>query len=404
MDDDGEGGHVHQGADGSYKWLGAYQWADLSSAIAAAAAGGEMDSATLAARERDDMRRRHTARGMFKSAVQRGMHRHVFLVIDFSKSMNEIDMKPSRITVAVNACIAFIKEFFAQNPISQIGVIITRNGISEKLTDLSGNPSRHIDQIEQLLAKSAVCATGEPSLQNALLSASASLKYVPHYGCREIISVMASLTTTDPGNILDTVALLKKHSVRCSVISLTAEVFIYKHLAEQTGGTCAVALNDQHVQQLLLEHVHPPPVLPSIVAQIVKMGFPTQILETTATFCACHKKLNTRGYLCPQCGSKACELPIECAVCGLMLLSSPHLARTYHHMFPIVTFKEQRPKPGGTCHACMAPLSKFMYSCPNCLQNFCIDCDAYIHDSLHNCPGCEMSPSTKSTTPTASSL
>lgn len=28
-------------------------------------------------------------------------------------------------------------------------------------------------------------------------------------------------------------------------------------------------------------------------------------------------------------------------------------------------------------------------SCPKCKQHFCLDCDIYIHESLHNCPGCE---------------
>lgn len=27
--------------------------------------------------------------------------------------------------------------------------------------------------------------------------------------------------------------------------------------------------------------------------------------------------------------------------------------------------------------------------CPDCLHVFCFDCDTYIHESLHNCPGCE---------------
>lgn len=27
--------------------------------------------------------------------------------------------------------------------------------------------------------------------------------------------------------------------------------------------------------------------------------------------------------------------------------------------------------------------------CPDCHRVFCFDCDAYIHESLHNCPGCE---------------
>ena len=29
-----------------------------------------------------------------------------------------------------------------------------------------------------------------------------------------------------------------------------------------------------------------------------------------------------------------------------------------------------------------------VYSCPKCSQRFCLDCDLYIHETLHNCPGC----------------
>jgi transcription initiation factor TFIIH subunit 2 len=28
------------------------------------------------------------------------------------------------------------------------------------------------------------------------------------------------------------------------------------------------------------------------------------------------------------------------------------------------------------------------YQCPNCKNWFCFDCDLFIHESLHNCPGC----------------
>lgn len=34
--------------------------------------------------------------------------------------------------------------------------------------------------------------------------------------------------------------------------------------------------------------------------------------------------------------------------------------------------------------------------CPKCKQYFCLDCDIYIHESLHNCPGCESFRQSKS--------
>lgn len=37
-------------------------------------------------------------------------------------------------------------------------------------------------------------------------------------------------------------------------------------------------------------------------------------------------------------------------------------------------------------------------TCPKCKQHFCLDCDIYIHESLHNCPGCESLRHSKSIT------
>lgn len=66
--------------------------------------------------------------------------------------------------------------------------------------------------------------------------------------------------------------------------------------------------------------------------------------------------LSNSGYNCPQCGSRYCELPVECKQCGLTLVSAPHLARSYHHLFPIKPFTEREHSPDlvGTvyCFAC----------------------------------------------------
>ena len=53
-------------------------------------------------------------------------------------------------------------------------------------------------------------------------------------------------------------------------------------------------------------------------------------------------RLTSSGFLCPQCSAKYCELPVECRACGLTLVSAPHLARSYHHLFPLPSFEEVR--------------------------------------------------------------
>ena len=52
------------------------------------------------------------------------------------------------------------------------------------------------------------------------------------------------------------------------------------------------------------------------------------------------------------------------------------------------------------CHGCLSNLSSLdkdeqepgvVLQCSGCKHLFCFDCDLYIHESLHNCPGCEAS-------------
>ena len=127
----------------------------------------------------------------------------------------------------------------------------------------------------------------------------------------------------------------------------------------------------------------------------------------------------------PQCQAPNSELPADCAVCGLKLVLAPHLARSFHHLFPVPTFTERAGQPPPTnppvassmgasrtvqttlnaallldssdsdtcCYACVRPLvtkegDLLRLECPECKNVFCVDCDAYIHHSLHNCPGC----------------
>ena len=46
------------------------------------------------------------------------------------------------------------------------------------------------------------------------------------------------------------------------------------------------------------------------------------------------------GYACPRCHARISELPADCAVCGLKLVLAPHLARSFHHLFPVAPFIE----------------------------------------------------------------
>jgi hypothetical protein len=75
-------------------------------------------------------------------------------------------------------------------------------------------------------------------------------------GTRELFIISASLTSCDPGSI----EKMKTDQIRCSVISLTAETFVYKKLVKETDGVMNVSLDSGHFNELLMELVKPPPL------------------------------------------------------------------------------------------------------------------------------------------------
>lgn len=77
----------------------------------------------------------------------------------------------------------FVEEFFYLNPISQLGLIVTRNKRAELVCDLAGNPRKHRDNLRRL--EDTTCG-GEPSLQNSLEMAMQSLKHMPPHASREV--------------------------------------------------------------------------------------------------------------------------------------------------------------------------------------------------------------------------
>lgn len=339
--------------------------------------------------------------------IQKGLIRYLYVVMDFSRAASETDFRPSRMAVVAKHVEAFIREFFDQNPLSQVGLVVIKDGVAHCLTDIGGSPEAHIKALMSKLE-----CSGDASLQNSLELVHGYLNQIPSYGHREVLILYSALSTCDPADIMETIQKCKKSKVRCSIVGLSAEMFICKHICQETGGSYSVALDESHLKELLLEHAPPPPAIAEYaVANLIKMGFPQRAAEGVVSICVCHKEAKVgAGYTCPRCKARVCELPTECRICGLTLVSSPHLARSYHHLFPITPFDEvsfSRLTISGkrlpeTCFGCMQNLrnpgsaSSFCVTCPKCKKYFCLDCDIYIHESLHNCPGCESLRHSKS--------
>lgn len=77
-----------------------------------------------------------------------GMMRHLYIILDCSEAMTVPDLKPTRHLCTLKMLEAFITEFFDQNPISQLGIITTKNKRAEKVADLAGNYKNQIKIIQ----------------------------------------------------------------------------------------------------------------------------------------------------------------------------------------------------------------------------------------------------------------
>lgn len=97
--------------------------------------------------------------------LQRGIIRHMILVLDMSFAMAEKDLLPTRYRLTLGYAAAFVKEYFEQNPISQLGIIGMKDGVAVRVSDLSGNPAEHLERLKELEGQETA---GSPSLQNAL--------------------------------------------------------------------------------------------------------------------------------------------------------------------------------------------------------------------------------------------
>ncbi|KAL1883074.1 hypothetical protein VTK73DRAFT_10000 [Phialemonium thermophilum] len=366
--------------------------------------------------------------------LQRGIIRHVMLVLDMSFAMADKDMLPSRYILTLNYSVDFVRDFFEQNPISQLGIIAMRDGIAVRISDLSGNSAEHIERLRQWAAEQE--PQGNPSLQNALEMCRGALFHAPSHGTREVLVIYGALLSSDPGDIHETIANLITDRIRVSVVGLSAQVAICAELCARTNGgddgSYAVALDEQHFRELFLAATTPP-ITRSVereAASLLMMGFPSRALAPGdhLSLCACHNQPSREGYACTRCRTKVCRLPAECPSCGLTLILSTHLARSYHHLFPLRNWVEvpwTEADRSVACYSCLTPFptpsrarlkgkgkqvqsgvsdntavaptlpevkgisESGRYACPVCGNHFCIDCDVFAHEVVHNCPGCQ---------------
>lgn len=131
--------------------------------------------------------------------VKRNIFRNVVIILDLSYSMSDADIKPSRLEVAVAQLKSFIKSFFNHNSLSLLSIVASHDRKAFQLTPLSRHVSEHLHALDDL------SCSGAFSLQSSLNMAINAMRLLSSYYSKEIICMVSSLNTSDPGNIFDTI-------------------------------------------------------------------------------------------------------------------------------------------------------------------------------------------------------
>ena len=286
-----------------------------------------------------------------------------------------------------------------------------RDGLAVRVSDMSGNPTEHItklrgSRIRILEAELAECAGDVPS---------SVVQHPASHGTREVLIIYGALLTSDPGDIHKTIESLIKDRIRVSIIGLAAQVAICEVICKRTNAgddsNYSVALNEQHFRELFMALTTPPVTRTqrAVTSQSAHDGGSLSNLRQRRdlSFCGCHLGFRVRRL--PVLALR----PPKSAVCPPRVRSatsrsfSPlHLARSYHHLFALRNYVEVPWSDirSSACFSCITPFPKGKgkegeirergvsegrrYACTVCNNHFCIDCDVFAHETVHNCAGC----------------
>lgn len=344
--------------------------------------------------------KRHGIKKRLSKEAGKRIHivRHCVVTLDLSRSMADPDLRidkyPNRAGCAIRSLKEFVPKFFSACPLGQLALVILQNKRAFILVPLGGSKAKILEALDNIESKGFKCA-GQCSMVNGIVAAKSMLAAVGDHSNREIIFVVGSLNTIDNQSPFTTIESVASEGIRCSVISLSAEVNIWRRLTEITHGEYHVPMNPIEISEKLEALTKPPTEVTARQGVLLKMGFPTKEAEGR--------------YICPQCRTRVKALPSLCDVCKLSLVSAAHLARCYHHLFPPADVTPSMSEQEGkdidldlemtqfrTIQSCVGCASvaenveegRQFVVCDNCNSSICGDCDAFIDEHLHSCPGC----------------
>lgn len=265
-----------------------------------------------------------------ETGKRRRLLRCLMVVIDYSQAMRPSDFKPSRAQAAIHATRQLVRGFFAENPISYVGILITHNKTARIVSKPSSNGARHLRVLDSLERASSKIE-GAASFVRSLQMSRECFRFVPPYTDREILVIHGALSSLDPvdRDVFELAAELSEEGTRCSFVGIAGEVYVAREVARRTGGRWGVAETEEQLTSLVCDSLTPPTTShgDKLVATMELMGFPPREhnpagVTISQQGASAHVQVVPVSHPCPRCSTRAASVPSQCAVCGLQLASA----------------------------------------------------------------------------------
>jgi len=292
-------------------------------------------------------------------------------------------------------------------------------GEREREREMEGVDERLRSRVESWLGGGRA-ADGPISLQNALALSLAVLQRTSSTRgtTKEVLLLLSSCESVDPGDLWQTVRQVRAAGVRVSIVSLAAQAHVHSRIVRETGGMMhAVPRDVAELKESLRRLLRPPVVGEAPPPALIPVAFPPSVSFASPVPCACHGKLVSVAYQCPRCEAVSCAVPAACPLCARPLLSSPHLAASAHHQRPPAPmlpvggqWKRERRREatdGGNggdddgsddddddlrCVGCTGDDDGpgGWHRCTRCRGSLCSRCVDVVHSLTHQCPTCPI--------------
>ncbi|ORD99706.1 TF2H2 [Hepatospora eriocheir] len=294
--------------------------------------------------------------------------RHLLVVIDVSFAIEKNDYLPNLRSFIGQNLEYFESDFYFTNPLSTLSFLT----FNDTFVNFFKEPSKNLLNIigEKDFSFLSAIKTCIRMLKNSSFQ-------------KEVFFIISSIGSRDTDTVNSVIQELKDAHIKISIISLCGEVSVFKRITEITNGKFFVPEDAIHFRTIL--HFFTFPIEnTNTKIKLMKLGFPEKSLDNQ--ICTCHSSFNTKLYRCPTCDAAICNIPMECPVCELHLVSPTNVFKSYYFMSPLKSFIKLEEKNNSKCLICN---NLAMFKCDVCNGCYCSDCDYQIHSDLNFCPNCK---------------